>query len=165
MNFLNDFNIYDVWRARFPTSRVFSWRRVIENKLVQSRIDFIFISKMYTQFIKNIYYKHKSFSDHSFVVMNINFSKIERGPGVWIFNNMLLEDVEYVMKINKLIQKEKMCRLYDDDPLIWIDNLKYQIKKVTQIYSTGKKYLEKSQYFKLQNKFEKISNLAANKLK
>ncbi|CAC5402728.1 unnamed protein product [Mytilus coruscus] len=26
-NLLDSFNIYDVWRARFPTSRVFSWRR------------------------------------------------------------------------------------------------------------------------------------------
>ncbi|CAC5388115.1 unnamed protein product [Mytilus coruscus] len=72
-NLLDSFNIYDVWRARFPTSRVFSWRRVIENKLVQSRIDYIFISKMFTSFVKNVYYKHTAFTDHSFVVLNIDF--------------------------------------------------------------------------------------------
>ena len=63
-NYLTDFNISDIWRARYPSSKGFSWRRVIENKIVQSRIDFIFISKMYTPYIKNVYCKHSSFSDH-----------------------------------------------------------------------------------------------------
>ncbi|CAC5361461.1 unnamed protein product [Mytilus coruscus] len=164
-NLLDSFNIYDVWRARFPTSREFSWRRVIENKLVQSRIDYIFISKMFTSFVKNVYYKHTAFTDHSFVVLNIDFSLIERGPGVWIFNNMLLDDEVYVEKINNLIINEKSCRLYNEAPLIWIDNVKYRIKRETQVYATDKKCREKAEYFKIQNKFEKISNLAANNLK
>ncbi|CAG2207261.1 unnamed protein product [Mytilus edulis] len=163
-NLLDSFNIYDVWRARFPTSRVFSWRRVIENKLVQSRIDYIFISKMFTSFVKNVYYKHTAFTDHSFVVLNIDFSLIERGPGVWIFNNMLLDDEVYVEKINNLIINEKNCRLYNEAPLIWIDNLKYRIKRETQVYARDKKCREKAEYFKIQNKFDKISNLAANNL-
>ncbi|CAC5405807.1 unnamed protein product [Mytilus coruscus] len=162
---LDDFNIYDVWRARFSNSRVFSWRRIIENKLVQSRIDFIFIPKMLSTFVKNIYYKHTAFSDHSFVILNFDCSQTERGPGVWIFNNMLLNDEHYVNKINDLILKEKECRLFDEAPLIWIDNLKYKIKKETQVYAKDKKYIERSEYFKLQNKFEKISNLAANNYK
>ncbi|CAC5405806.1 unnamed protein product [Mytilus coruscus] len=132
---LDDFNIYDVWRARFSNSRVFSWRRIIENKLVQSRIDFIFIPKMLSTFVKNIYYKHTAFSDHSFVILNFDCSQTERGPGVWIFNNMLLNDEHYVNKINDLILKEKECRLFDEAPYIWIDNLKYKIKKETQLYS------------------------------
>ncbi|CAC5361456.1 unnamed protein product [Mytilus coruscus] len=140
---LDDFNIYDVWRARFPNSRVFSWRRIIENKLVQSRIDFIFISKMLSTFVKNIFYKHTAFSDHSFVILNFDCSQTERGPGVWIFNNMLLNDEHYVNKINDLILKEKECRLFDEAPLIWIDNLKYKIKKETQVYAKDKKIYRK----------------------
>ena len=44
-NYLTGFNIYDIWWARYPSSKVFSWLRVIRNKIVQSRIYFIFISK------------------------------------------------------------------------------------------------------------------------
>ena len=98
------FNIYDIWRARNPTSRVFTWRRVVQNVLIQSRIDFILIPKSFSQFVKNIYHKHNSFSDHSFVNLNIDFSEIERGPGMWIFNNTLLEDNDFVNRISKLIQ-------------------------------------------------------------
>ncbi|CAC5423425.1 unnamed protein product [Mytilus coruscus] len=46
-----------------------------------------------------------------------------------------------------------------------IDNLKYRIKRETQVYARDKKCREKAEYFKIQNKFEKISNLAANNLK
>ncbi|CAC5361459.1 unnamed protein product [Mytilus coruscus] len=78
---------------------------------------------------------------------------------------MLLDDEVYVEKINNLIINEKKCRLYNEAPLIWIDNLKYKIKRETQVYAKDKKYREKAEYFKIQNKFEKISNLAANNLK
>ena len=94
----------------------------------------------------------------------IDFSETKRGPGVWIFNNTLLEDGDYVLKIQDLIQKEKQCRLYNDEPLNWIDNLKYKIKRITQIYTKDKQFRERNEYFKLQNKFNKISNLAANNL-
>ncbi|CAC5407197.1 unnamed protein product [Mytilus coruscus] len=112
-----NFNIYDIWRARNPTSRVFSWRRVVQNNLIQSRLDFIFIPKSFSIFVTNVYYKHNTFSDHSFVNLNIDFSEIERGPGLWIFNNKLLDDEEFVNKINKLIETEKQCPLYDEEPL------------------------------------------------
>ena len=50
-----------------------------------------------------------------------------------------MEDEDYVLKIEYLIQKRKQCRLYNDEPLSWIDNLKYKIKRSTQIYATDKK--------------------------
>ncbi|VDI14024.1 Hypothetical predicted protein, partial [Mytilus galloprovincialis] len=77
---------------------------------------------------------------------------------------MLLDDEVYVEKINNLIINEKNCRLYNEAPLIWIDNLKYRIKRETQVYARDKKCREKAEYFKIQNKFDKISNLAANNL-
>ena len=161
---LSHFNLYDIWRARNPSARTFSWRRVVQNKLFQSRIDFIFVTKLISPFVKCVYYKHNCFSDHSFVVINVDFNLVERGPGLWIFNNNLLDDEDFVEKIEQLIQKEKQCPLFEREILVWIDNLKYKIKKISQIYSTNKKKTEKAEYFKLQNEFEKISYCAANGL-
>jgi hypothetical protein len=76
-----------------------------------------------------------------------------------------LEDEDYVLKIEYLIQKRKQCRLYNDEPLSWIDNLKYKIKRSTQIYATDKKNRKRAEYFKLQNKLSKISNLASYNLR
>ena len=127
---LNKFNLYDVWRARNENARIFSWRRVVDNILLQSRIDFIFITKTISPCVKNIYYKHNAFSDHSFVVLNVDFSEVERGPGLWIFNNSLLNDENFVQKIDQLILKEKECPLFESEILVWIDNLKYKIKNL-----------------------------------
>lgn len=155
-------NLYDVWRARNQNARTFSWRRIVQNVLIQSRIDHIFIPKAYSQFVKNVYYKHNTFSDHSFVNLNIDFTEIERGPGLWIFNNLLLHDEDYVQKISRLIEKEKSCRLFDDEPLIWYDNLKFKIKQLSKSYAQNKSRIEKSEYFKLQNEYEKLSSMAVN---
>jgi hypothetical protein len=76
-----------------------------------------------------------------------------------------LEDEDYVLKIEYLIQKGKQCRLYNDEPLSWIDNLKYKIKRSTQIYATDKQNRKRAEYFKLQNKLSKISNLASYNLR
>ena len=158
----DNFNIYDIWRARNPTSRIFSWRRIVQNVLVQSRIDYIFIPRSFSQFVKNVYYKHNTFSDHSFVNLNIDFSGIERGPGMWVFNNTLLDDDDFVNKISKLIEDEKKCRLYNDEPLIWYDNLKFKIKQTAKIFSQRKARNERSEYFKLQRDYEKLSLQAAD---
>ncbi|CAC5397692.1 unnamed protein product [Mytilus coruscus] len=37
---VNDNNVYDVWRARNTHSRIFSWKRISNNELQQSRIDY-----------------------------------------------------------------------------------------------------------------------------
>ena len=163
-NLLDEYNLYDIWRSRNPDACIFSWRRVVQNVLSQSRIDFIFCSKNISPFVKNVYYKHNVFSDHSLVVLNADFSQVERGPGLWIFNNTLLNDEVFVEKIDKLIQTEKQCPLFESEILVWIDNLKYKIKKLTQVYAKDKKKRERSEYFKLQKEFEKISERAAKNL-
>ena len=159
---LNKSNVYDIWRSRNPTARIFSWRRVVQNNLLQSRIDYIFITKTLSAFVKSVYYKHNAFSDHSLVILNTDFSQVERGPGLWIFNNSLLNDEIFVEKIDQLILREKKCPLYENEILVWFDNLKYKIKKFTQVYSKDKKKKERSEYFKLQKEFEYISSCAAN---
>ena len=55
--------------------------------------------------------------------------------------------------------------MYNYEPLSWIDNLKYKIKRSTQIYATDKTNRKRAEYFKLQNKLSKISNLTSNNLR
>ncbi|CAC5418740.1 unnamed protein product [Mytilus coruscus] len=162
MKISEQFNIYDIWRARNSTSRIFSWRRIVESNLQQSRIDFIFVPKSISAYVKNIYYKHTTFSDHSFVVLNVDFSPVEKGPGLWIFNNTLLNDEYFVEKVDNLIENEKKCPLFESEMLVWIDNLKYKIKKFSQVYAKDKKKKEQTEYFRLQKEFQKISEKVAN---
>ncbi|CAC5388980.1 unnamed protein product [Mytilus coruscus] len=162
MKISEQFNIYDIWRARNSTSRIFSWRRIVESNLQQSRIDFIFVPKSISAYVKTFTTKHTTFSDHSFVVLNVDFSPVEKGPGLWIFNNTLLNDEYFVEKVDNLIENEKKCPLFESEMLVWIDNLKYKIKKFSQVYAKDKKKKEQTEYFRLQKEFQKISEKVAN---
>ena len=45
------------------------------------------------------------FSNHSPVILDIDFSKFEKGRGFWKFNNSLLYDPIYVESIKKITKK------------------------------------------------------------
>jgi len=101
---IND--LYDIWRARNPRVLEYSRKQVVENRLVQSRIDYFLVSKSLGTFVKNIYYNDTAFSDHSCVLMSFDMDLVERGTGVWVLNNTFLLDDEYKIKVRQLIEKE-----------------------------------------------------------
>lgn len=155
-------NLYDVWRDRNPYSRHFSWKRVINNQIKMSRIDFFLIDKTLTTHVKNIFYKETTFSDHSFVFLQLDFSTYDRGPGVWIFNNTYLNDDDFCEKITKLVDKEKQCILYQDNMLLWWDNLKYRIKKISQLYGRERKKIQYEKINRIQRKFQNFKEKIAH---
>lgn len=130
MQLIDDNNVYDVWRTRNTHSKVFSWKRISNNELQQSRIDYVLVSKQLSTNIQNVYYNVTSLSDHAFDIMNINCNNIERGPGLWILNNTLLHNEQYIRRVREIMEIEKENELYDRDILVWWDNLKYKIKKI-----------------------------------
>ncbi|CAC5416606.1 unnamed protein product [Mytilus coruscus] len=52
-----------------------------------------------SQYVQYVRYKDTSFSDHAFVEMKVIFDNVERGPGVWILNDTLLENEEICNRI------------------------------------------------------------------
>lgn len=64
--------------------------------------------------VRNINYVETTLSDHSLVVLYFDNEDVERGPSLWILNNELLYDeINYMEKNIRLIEKEKDCMLYD----------------------------------------------------
>lgn len=154
-------SLYDIWRCRNRNSRTYSWRRNIEGEIKMSRIDYFLVSSEMRAFVKNIFYKETTFSDHSFIFMKLDFSTRDIGPGIWVLNNNFLYENEYCLKIQKLMETEKMCDLYNENMLLWWDNTKYKIKKISQLYGKERsrsKYKEINRIqIKLQNFSDKIS--------
>lgn len=150
-------NMYDIWRARNKSVRHFSFKRVSNGKLQQSRIDYFLCSRNLSNNVQYVYYNYTSMSDHSFVVLHFNATVVERGPGLWILNNTLLSDDIYVENIRKIIEEQKLCPLYNTDVLIWWDNLKFKIKQYSKLYSMKKAKEKKQEFYYIQNRFKKIS--------
>ncbi|CAC5423399.1 E3.1.11.2 [Mytilus coruscus] len=155
-------NIFDVWRARNEGKKIFSWKRICNNILQQSRIDYFLISKSLSPNVQNVYYNETSFSDHTYVFMNFNFCVVERGLGTWVLNNTVLSNVNYVKRVKEIIVESINCSLYDSEPLIWWDNLKYRIKRYSQVFSSDLVKKKKKEFFYIQNKIQRLCALQAS---
>lgn len=157
VKFINDKHLYDVWRTRNKSVQQFSFQRVCNGELQQSRIDYFIVSKSLSVNIQNVYYNNTSLSDHNIVVISLNVNNIERGPGLWVFNNTLLYDDVYAENVIRMIDENKECPLYVTDILLWWDNLKYKIKRYSQVYGSRKAKEKRKEFYFLQNKLNKLS--------
>lgn len=93
---------------------IFSQERFLNNQLKASRIDYFLIDSTYRPYVKYNYYKKTTLDDHSFLYMKVDFSNIDKGKGVWILNNELLDEKEYLEKIIKIVQSAKtnsLCQI------------------------------------------------------
>ena len=105
----DQFSLVDVFREQNPSGKQYTWRRV--NPLKQSRIDYVFVSKaIYHSGVIRHSIDVGIHSDHSFVHIKISRGCNKRGPGLWRFNNMLLDDDEFVKKVKEEINAAKNFR-------------------------------------------------------
>ncbi|KAL5020752.1 hypothetical protein ScPMuIL_002165, partial [Solemya velum] len=160
---ISDFDLYDIWRHRNQESKVYSWKRVIQGELKMSRIDFYLVSKNLGNFIKNVFYKHTTLSDHDFIYMKIDFSRIEKGPGVWIFNNTFLKDDNFINEIKSLIELEMKDMLYEREFTVCGDNLKYKIRRKCQMYGQQRNKMKYREYNFIQRQLTRFdANVTRN---
>ncbi|CAC5415417.1 unnamed protein product [Mytilus coruscus] len=94
--------------------------------------------------------------------MKVDFCNVERGPGVDFFNNSFLQDELFTDKMKRLFAEEIGSDFYVSNPLIWWDNLKFTIKRLSQIYGKEKQKDLNREYYKLQNKIQELSVKSAN---
>lgn len=110
--------LIDPFRDFFPSVKRYTWRRC--NPVQQARLDFFLVTEDLVPNIKNCEIQSSYKSDHSFITLNINFSDISHGKGLWKHNNALLNDVDYIASINKKINdiKQQYCL-----PVYNLDNI------------------------------------------
>ena len=108
---LDEFELVDVWRSQHPTTRRYTWRRT--TPLQQSRIDFIFVSNVvFTNEVVRSRIDAGILSDHNCIVVSADFSTEKRGPGIWRFNNELLNCDAFVGSVRQEIANAKACQGY-----------------------------------------------------
>ena len=111
-NYLSDFrstfNFVDAFRKLHPRSREVSWFN--SDFSIGSRLDKFFVSRPFASFISVCNILPCCFSDHDYVnltlVLNTNFA---RGPGLWKFNNSLLQDSQLCSFISERISDLSGC--------------------------------------------------------
>ncbi|CAC5420779.1 unnamed protein product [Mytilus coruscus] len=118
--------------------------------------------RMLSSNVQNVSYNETSFSDHTYVIMNFNCCTVEKGPGLWVLNNTLLHNNEYVQKVRNIINEAVQSSLYTVEPLVWWDNLKFRIKKFSQVFSVNLAKEKKKEFFNLQNKIQRLCAMQAD---
>lgn len=68
----------DAWRERNIGKREYS--------RAQSRTDFVLMKKEMLNNVKRIYNRRCNFSDHKYVILQMDFNDLERGAGLWHLN-------------------------------------------------------------------------------
>ena len=83
-------SLIDVWRYLHPDEHGFTWRKM-KPKPSFSRLDYIFVSNTFEQYLDSIQVIPGFRSDHSIVKLQVVIVKNKHGPGYWKFNTSLLQ--------------------------------------------------------------------------
>ena len=126
----------DAWRLKHPRDRQFTWFK--PNTSIGSRLDYFLISRCLCDQVFTCEIHPCVYSDHDFVYLELNLHNAKpRGPGVWKFNNSLLQDEFFCVLMSDLIDHFLQTRSsFQSDIVMW-DKLKNEIKKFLYQLFTG----------------------------
>ena len=98
-------NIVDPFRETFPLKKCYTWRK--RNPLKQARLDYFLVSETTMQYVKQTKIESSYRSNHSPIVLELQFTNFNQGKGYWTHNNSLLSDKDYLKIINKRLSEIK----------------------------------------------------------
>ena len=105
-NMIDEFVLEDVWRVRNPDTKTFTWSRS-KPFFTASRIDYFLTEVGMASWIKKVKIAVGYKSDHRSVSIQIEPFEKNRGKGVWKINNTILTNIQYIHKINEVIESAK----------------------------------------------------------
>lgn len=90
---MSEFNLMDCWRENNIEKREYTWFK--RNPIKKARLDFFLISdNLYTDLDSSkILPGYRS--DHSLIMISLDFGKFQKGRSYWKFINSLLKDEVY----------------------------------------------------------------------
>ena len=95
VDLMKELNLTDIYRELHPKSKSFTY--VSKSSNLKSRIDYFLISRSLFCDVKQAEIRISIAPDHNAIMfLSINVTNdFNRGPGLWKFNNTLLEDNNY----------------------------------------------------------------------
>ena len=126
-DFRSTFNLIDAWHRLNPRSHQCTWFN--SDFSIGSRLDKFLVSQSLLSFVSNCEIKPLCFSDHDIVFLTLLLDDLRpRGPGLWKFNNSLLQDTNYIEFISD--RMSTLIEGIEHFPLVklWWDFFKNSIK-------------------------------------
>ena len=102
LNLVDEEELVDAWRELNPEKSEYTWAR--NNPIKCGRLDMFFVNANLITSVRNARIKPGYRTDHSIVEMSLHINEIEKGPGLWKFNEAVLKDTEYVDLVYETIR-------------------------------------------------------------
>ena len=153
-NIMDELQLIDVWRTRNEDASRFTWFKKTGGLTSASRIDFFLINVGMNQQVVKTEINYGCRTDHSLIQIEIYNKEIKRGPGVWKFNNLLLNHTDFTDKMRKnLIEMKNKLQGMDLDAIDDWEAVKIKVYDVCKKHtkkSTKKKNCTLQNLYKLQ---------------
>ena len=105
--FVEKYNLVDSFRYKFPNKKEYSWSQLRQttngSTFIARRLDYILISQGLCPFINNIQMIPFTGTDHKGVFLELKLISNQRGPGYWRFNDLLLENRDFISDMTDFI--------------------------------------------------------------
>ena len=175
LEIIDQYCLVDPFRELSPELQRYTWRKKTPFK--QARLDFFLFSESLLPNLRKCTIESSYRSDHSMVVLELEFNPFIRGKGLWKFNNSLLYDVNYVTLIKEKIlevKKQYGALVYNfenihevcDENLhftinsqLFLETLLLEIRGKTISYSSYKKKEKEKQENVLMQEIESLEAL------
>jgi len=156
---INTCGLIDIWRLRNPTKQRFTWRRK-NPKPIQSRLDYWLVSEAIEGLISDCSISPGINSDHSAINISL-VNNTHKGPSLWKFNNLLLEDSNYVLHMKTVIisniREMTNTGMGMSAQARW-EFLKYKIKQYSRNYSIKQSKQRKKEQADLEREIQRLEN-------
>ena len=137
-DFRTTFNLVDAWHRLNPRSRQCTWFN--SDFSIGSRLDKFLVSQNLFSFVSNCEIKPFCLSDHDIVYLTLRLDDLRpRGPGLWKFNNSLLQDTNFIEYITERMKALIEGIEHFPSVKLWWDFFKNSLQAETISFSRTKR--------------------------
>ena len=155
MNLMEDLNLIDIYRQIHPTTKSFTY----ESKPFKFKIK----DRPLSSCVKSTEIRTSIAPDHKSIFLNIEIkSEFARGPGLWKFNNTLLEDDNY-KELIVFYYPQILVKYHEvtDEQLLW-ELMKMELRAKTIQYSKEKRSKLRNEEKALQEELQELDRKICN---
>ena len=107
---IEHYDLLDIYRELHPTPSSGdktwrAWNKARRKAEKEARLDYFIVDTGLASFVQLVgaAAPFTSKFDHRPVLLNVDFNKVDRGPGYWKFNNSMLEKPDFLKKVREQI--------------------------------------------------------------
>lgn len=147
----DDWGLCDLWRVRNPNKKGFTFCR----GSYASRLDYFLISNHFSELVSSCEIATLAHSDHAMIKMTIKTSQVGRGPGLWKFITLLLQNKDFNQQMSRFLTDWTPPPELQDPAMVW-EWMKFEIKNFVSEYTKNMHCAEKQHIATLNQKLYEL---------